>query len=143
MARNKPERTLGYPKWETFTKKMDEVLNAEHPIGYAIIWTDAQLRDAVNEKLDEQDQISERTFRNYKSGEIGDDDIMRVFVACYKKALRLQLDNLFFNFAEADPGSWQKWAWLAERKFDEWNLKSRFVDETPEVKRLVFRVIGD
>jgi len=27
-----------------------------------------------------------------------------------------------------------------ERKFDEWNLRSRSVDETPDVKRLVFRV---
>lgn len=138
----KPARTLGYPKWEAFTKKMDEILNAEHPIGYAIIWTDEQLLDAVNEKLDEKDRISYRSLMRYKNGEIQDDVTLSVFVSQYKKALRMQMDNLFRNFADSDPGTWQKYAWIAERKEKAWNLKNYHVDETPDVKRLVFRVTG-
>jgi hypothetical protein len=44
------------------------------------------------------------------------------------------------NLAADSPGAWQKWAWLLERKFDEFNLRSKSVDETPDVKRLVLKV---
>jgi len=38
------------------------------------------------------------------------------------------------------PGGWQRYAWILERKFDEFNLRARSVDETPDVRRLVLRV---
>ena len=131
------------PKWEAFTKAMDKVLHSEHPIGYAIIWTDEQLLDAVNEEVQEDQRISYRTLMRYKAGEIKDDDVASVFVSQYKKALRLQVDNLFRKMDDAVPGGWQKYAWIAERKMDEWNLRAKSVDETPDVGRLVFRVVGD
>lgn len=131
------------PKWEAFTEAMDKVLNSEHPIGYAIIWTDEQLLDAVNEQLDEEQHISYRTLMRYKAGEIKDESVLSVFVSQYKKALRLQVDNLFRKMDDAVPGGWQKYAWIAERKMDEWNLRSKTVDETPDVGRLVFRVMPD
>ena len=46
------------------------------------------------------------------------------------------------NLASDSPGAWQKWAWLLERKFDEFNLRAKSVDETPDVKRLVLKVKG-
>lgn len=142
---DKKKRNPGQqPKWESFTNAMEEVLNADHPVGYAIIWTDEQLLDAVNEKVEENQRISHRTLMRYKAGEIKDESVASVFVSCYKKALRLQTDNLFRKMDAAVPGGWQKYAWIAERKFDEWNLRSRSVDETPDVGRLVFRVVeGD
>ena len=128
------------PKWENWTKVFEEVFNEDHPVGNVIIYTDEELVDMVNEKLDKEDRISYRSFRSYKAGEIDDEGILSVFVACYKRAMRLQKANLQEGLVTEPPGGWQRYAWILERKFDEWNLRSKSVDETPDVKRLVFRV---
>ena len=129
------------PKWETWVKKMDEVLNRNHPVGYAIVYNDEMLLAVVNSELPEEDRISKRTFNYYKSeGHIEDGSIASVFVATYQKALSIQADNILRKMTEDVPGGWQKWAWIMERKFDEWNLRAKVVDETPDVGRLVFRV---
>jgi len=139
-----PKRKQGQqPKWKKFTLAMEKVLNREHPVGYAIIWTDEQLVDAVNELLDEGDRISTRTLMRYKKGEIHDETIESLFASLYKRAVRQQTDALFVRFIEDVPGGWQRYAWILERKFDEWNLRSRSVDETPDAKRLVFRVTDE
>ena len=134
----KRERVLGIPKWANFTKKLEEVLNRPHGVGYAIIWSDEQIVEAVNEELPEADRIDKRSFERYKAGEIKDDDVLEAFVSCYKKALRIQASNLFERLEEGTPGEWQKWAWVIERKFDSWNLRDKKVDETPRPKKLVF-----
>jgi hypothetical protein len=54
--------------------------------------------------------------------------------------LEQQKRNLFERLAEEPPGAWQKWAWILERKFDEWSLRQRVVDETTAPKQLVLRV---
>jgi len=129
------------PKWETWVKKMDEVLNRNHPVGYAIVYNDEMLLAVVNSELPEEDRISKRTFNYYKNeGHIEDGSIASVFVATYQKALSIQADNILRKMTEDVPGGWQKWAWIMERKFDEWNLRAKVVDETPDVGRLVMRV---
>lgn len=129
------------PKWETWVKKMDEVLNRNHPVGYAIVYNDEMLLAVVNSELPEEDRISKRTFNYYKSeGHIEDGSIASLFVATYQKALSIQADNILRKMTEDVPGGWQKWAWIMERKFDEWNLRAKVVDETPDVGRLVMRV---
>ena len=129
------------PKWEKWVKKMDEVLNRNHPVGYAIVYNDEMLLAVVNSELPEEDRISKRTFNYYKNeGHIEDGSIASVFVATYQKALSIQADNILRKMTEDVPGGWQKWAWIMERKFDEWNLRAKVVDETPDVGRLVMRV---
>jgi hypothetical protein len=54
-----------------------------------------------------------------------------------------QRDALFDTMSGEPPGAWQKWAWILERKFGDWNLRSVTVDETPQPKQLVLRVKGD
>jgi hypothetical protein len=111
-----------------------------------IAMTDEGLLDILNDLVDESERISERTFQSYKAGEIvvdePDYEYVRMFVASYKKALHHQAYMLSRALAEGIPGEWQKYAWLLERKFDEFNLRQKQVDETPDVKRLVFRVMG-
>lgn len=131
------------PKWEKFTNALVEVMDKPHKIGYAIIWTDEQLLDAVNELLDEKDRISYRSFSRYKNGEIQDDEILSVFMSYYKRALREQSDNLFDLLSSDVPGGWQRYAWILERKFDEWNMKQKQEDVTPKAKQLVLRVKSD
>ena len=131
------------PKWDAWVRKMDEVINREHPVGYAVIYNDTMLLEMVNAELPEDERITMRTFTNYKQeGHVQDGSIASLFVSTYKRALSIQADNIFRRMVDEGPGSWQKWAWILERKFDEWNLRSRVVDETPDVGRLVFRAPG-
>lgn len=113
---------------------------SHHPVGTAIIHTDEELLWMVNDRLPAEERISMRSFVSYKSGELRDNEALRAFSACYKKALMEQRDNLFQKLEGGDPGSWQKYAWIIERKFDSWNLRNKLVDETPVPKQLVFRV---
>jgi hypothetical protein len=138
---SKKKRNPGQqPKWEAFTLKMDELLDGDGKVGNAIIYTDEDLVWMVNQELPKECQISIASFKRYKAGDIDDDEVTRLFVSRYKRALMIQRRNLMEAMASDIPGGWQKWAWIMERKFDEWNLRSRSVDETPDVKRLVFRV---
>jgi hypothetical protein len=126
------------PKWEKFTEAMQRVVNREHSVGYAIIWTDEQLLDAVNELLEPEDRLSWASLKRYKAGEIKDDRVAEVFVSCYKRALRDQADNLFELLRSDVPGGWQRYAWILERKFDDWNMTRKEKVEVTDLGRLVF-----
>lgn len=136
--RNVGKDNVARPKWEKFTRAMEEVVNKDHSVGYAIIWTDEQLLDAVNELLEPEDRLSWRTLSRYKAGEIKDDELAEAFVSSYKKALRMQADNLFELLRSDVPGGWQRYAWILERKFDEWNMTRKEKVEVTDMGRLVF-----
>lgn len=136
--RNVGKDNVARPKWEKFTRAMEEVVNKEHSVGYAIIWTDEQLLDAVNELLEPEDRLSWTSLKRYKVGEIKDDELAKAFVVCYKKALRMQADNLFELLRSDVPGGWQRYAWILERKFDEWNMTRKEKVEVTDMGRLVF-----
>lgn len=137
------EKRIGRPsKIERFTQALEEVLNRPKGVGMAIMHTDKDLMFLVNEQLEEDERIIDSTFEKWKSGESVDDERRSVFLRLYKRALMEQRDNLFERLQEEPPGAWQKWAWVLERKFAEWNLKSVMVDETPQPKQLVLRVEG-
>lgn len=127
-------------KIEAWTRALETILDTAHPVGYAIIYTDLDLFEMTNEILDPEDRISDTTFDNWKAGKIKDDPFLDVFLGLYKRALRIQTSNLHERLADDPAGSWQRWAWILERKFDGWNLRARSVDETPRPKELVFRV---
>jgi hypothetical protein len=129
-------------KIEKFTQVLAELLDTEHSVGYAIIYTDEDLVEMVNERLDPEDRITTRTFKSYKAGELKSDPFLDVFLPLYKGALRHQSANLFERLSTEPPGAWQKWAWIIERKFDGWNMRSKVVDESPTPKQLVFSVRG-
>jgi hypothetical protein len=131
------------PKWEKFVQALERVVNAPHGVGYAIVWTDEQILDATNELLDPEDRLDWRTLRRYKAGEIKDDVVAGAFVSCYKKALRIQADNLFELLRSDVPGGWQRYAWILERKFDDWNMTRKEKVEVTDLGRLVFTRRGD
>lgn len=100
------------------------------------------LIESVNWELPPEHQISIETFKDYKSGQRGSDAFLQVFAHVYKRALMEQRDALFVTMSDEPPGAWQKWAWILERKFGDWNLRNVSVDETPKPKQLVLRVKG-
>ena len=141
---DKEKRPQGRPpKWEAFTRKMDELLDVPGAGNPVVVYTDEELVDFVNYHLDEELRVSVTSFRNYKRGEIDDNEITKLFIDAYKKALFLQKKRLMESLEEDVPGGWQRYAWILERKFDEWNLRAKSVDETPDVGRLVFRVTSE
>lgn len=103
-----------------FIKAAKKVLWDEN----TMLLTDEELVDEINENLTGDDTISHRTFRRWKKadwdekGEIG-----KEFVLLLKKALRDQKKALYQKYKD-EKGAWQKWAWIIERKFSEWNLKN-------------------
>lgn len=88
-----------------------------------IIHGDLDLLFLINEKLEPANRISEATFKKWKNDSMEHSPLASEFVALYKSALLKQRDNLFEKFQCSD--QWQKYAWILERKFDEWNLRHK------------------
>jgi len=106
-------------KMEAWVTQLEAVLTEEN----ILFLSDQDLRFLVNQRLDESQQISKRTFENWKSGEFHpDDDTGRKFLKCIEGALIKQKQFLAKKMIEDDK-NWQRFAWIMERKFDEWNLK--------------------
>jgi len=106
------------PKWDKVITVAKEILNSEN----IMLLTDEDLVFLINEKLD-NDTISQSTFEKWKSGKISDDKSANKFLRVIKKALIEQKKELFKKFSN-DDRAWQRWAWIIERKFSEWNLKN-------------------
>lgn len=87
--------------------------------------TDEDLFLLFNEKLAEKDRITYRTFQRWKAGEHKEhNELFNEFCRVIKKALVKEKRNLL-NQLKKDDKAWQRWAWIIERKFDEWNIKHK------------------
>lgn len=117
--------------WNTMvgrqTKLTDEFLKiAESVLDddiNCIIFTDEELIAEINDRLPEEARITDTTFKNWKCSNLKN-DIISEFLILYRKAERKQKRNLFNELRKQKPGEWQKYAWIIERKFPAWNLKS-------------------
>ena len=88
-----------------------------------MLLTDEELVFLINEELDDKDKIAQVTFKKWKSGDYSElGETGKEFLSLIKRALLTQKENLFKKFAN-DDRAWQRWAWIIERKFSEWNLK--------------------
>ena len=115
------------------TKLTERFLDATRAVLFkninAIIHTDEDLLEMINELLNPEERICTATFENWKAKNKEDneeilDQIGRQFLGLIKKALREQKTNLF-NSMTCDDKAWQRWAWIIERKFGDWNIKQR------------------
>lgn len=113
------------------TKKFLEV--AEEVINeYILACTDSEIMDEINDRLEEEERICQSTWEKWKAGKTSNDEDGGKFLRLIKKALTVEKRNLL-NKLKGDTGAWQRWAWIIERKFDEWNLKKK-VDQKSEVE---------
>lgn len=146
--RKNPGRKSKLPR---FLEEFKSVIQQDHPVGYAIMFTDRELREMVNRRLRkkgyENDQVPESTFVRWKSCDWvseADQAMGDEFKELYSEALEDQMSHLFRAMADDDEKrSWQRYAWIIERKKDEWNLRSKSMDETPDARQLVLRVKED
>lgn len=96
----------------------DVIKNDEFDV---VILTDDELLMECNERLEEKNKVAERTFQSWKAWEVKSDEYSE-FLRLYKKALANQRRELFKKL-QWEESQWQKYAWIIERKFDEWNLR--------------------
>lgn len=122
MAKKNQDGTkIGRPtKMQHWLKAFEKVVSE----GFnAVYLTDDELRVLTNDLVEEEHQISDRTFESWKNEDIK--DILKIdFLRLYKKAMIVQKKKLFEKLEKEDD-KWQKYAWIIERKFDEWNLRSK------------------
>ncbi len=103
---------------EELIRNLSEVI--EENVLYA---TDEELVFLVNEKLPENNRFTIDAFSKWKRGESQSDNVLyKDFLRLIKKALFKEKKNLL-ELLKKDPQSWQRYAWIIERKFDEWNIK--------------------
>lgn len=106
-------------KMTNWLKALKEVLDEKN----IIFLTDVDLVFLTNKKCEPIEQISKETFKKWKSGEKGsqDEETRKEFFECVQDALIKQKMFLQEKMLQ-DERSWQKYAWIMERKFSEWNL---------------------
>ena len=126
-----PANPIGRP-----SKLTAEFIAAAHEVidqgDNALIFTDAELLFQINEKLSHDARIDRRTFERWKAGELKDDVDGQEFCRLIEKALHKQKTALFVSL-KTEANQWQRWAWIIERKFDEWNLKKKLgIQKLPE-----------
>lgn len=110
----------------------------------SIILTDEELVQEVNDILEDEDKFSYSAYKDWKAFAIGTKEEKETSKENYEKYLELgsvikralvkQKRHLFDKFRE-EPNQWQRWAWIIERKFEEWNIKHKQEVEMPEVTK--------
>jgi CRISPR/Cas system CMR subunit Cmr4 (Cas7 group RAMP superfamily) len=136
---------VGRPrKISRFIQQFECVLEESHPVGNAIIFSDKELVFLTNDRLEPHERIEESTLAKWKKYEFKsekDQAEAEEFRRLYEKHLLLQRQRLFeMMMAKSESRSWNRYLAVIERKFDDWNLRTKSVDETPDLKKLVFRV---
>ena len=111
----------------------------------AIIFTDEELIFQINELLQPEERIDERTFQRWKAKskekDAPKDERQENFVVLYKKALVQQKNYLFEQLKTAGDKSWYRYAWIIERKFDDWNIKQK-IDHTTKGRPLTVNLVS-
>lgn len=117
-----------------FAKFFDEFEKVVNDTFAVLHWTDAEIVDEVNDRLDEGDRITKRTFEGWKKQFMDgglDPVVEHRYFRVYQKALRNCKEKLFGSIV-SETHSWQRFAWIMERKFSEtWGAKDERKHEDP------------
>jgi succinate dehydrogenase flavin-adding protein (antitoxin of CptAB toxin-antitoxin module) len=126
--------------------KIEHVIGAlERVLDKRVLYcTDEELFMLINDELEEPHQISYTTFKNYKAqfpAKTVEDEIFNKFLSLYKKALSKEKDRLFTELQD-DKIAWQRWAWIIERKFTEWNIRHQVDSDNKHDITITRKIIG-
>lgn len=105
-----------------------------------LVMTDEEIFSLTNMELPEKKRISERTFKRWKMGSQKHNSFFKRFDTLIKKAHQIQKENLFQMLKE-DRSAWQRWAWIIERKFPEWNIRQQIDLKGQVDKKIIFEEI--
>jgi hypothetical protein len=128
------------------SKMSVELINAFQEVldEYILFATDEELIVLLNEKLPEEQRIHQNTFKNWKAGSQENNELYKEFLSLIKKALIKEKQRLLLNL-QGDEKAWQRWAWIIERKFDEWNIKQK-LDHTTKgesIRDIQVKIVKD
>ena len=120
---------------EVFEKIVDEKV---------LYCTDEELFALLNDELEEKDRVSYRTFQRWKAGELQEpNETFDEFRRVIKKALIKEKERLLIEL-QKDKQAWQRWAWIIERKFDEWNIRNKSeIDHTTKGEKISVLIAPD
>lgn len=104
-----------------FLQAVQSVLDEEQN---ALVCTDEELLMLINKKLPEEARISESCFEKWKAGDFSENSDGMQFLRLIKEALVKEKKSLMTRL-KTDEKAWQRWAWIIERKFDDWNIKQK------------------
>ncbi|MEI7511372.1 MAG: hypothetical protein WCJ84_04410 [Candidatus Peregrinibacteria bacterium] len=130
--KNELKNTGGRPSklTETVIAKLEGLLETEENI---LFLTDQELFEELNDGLNEKERVSYTSFKDWKAGREQKESLLyERFSSLIKKALRKQKRNLFEKMMNGKEAQWQKYAWIIERKFSEWNMRKIMKFETEE-----------
>lgn len=95
--------------------------------------TDEELFLLLNERLDEKERIGYTTFKDWKAGRSPEhNELFDEFSSLIKNSLLKEKKRLLDNL-QKDKQAWQRFAWIIERKFDEWNIRNK-IEQTVSAK---------
>lgn len=122
IGERKKLKRIKNSKMTKWLPALKEVLDSDN----ILLLCDKDLVFLVNQKLQPDERITEECFsmwkgnkRNAPSEEIGKQFIELIQYALIKQ--KMSIERKMFD--ETNSTNWQRWAWLLERKFEEWNLK--------------------
>ena len=117
---------------QKFLDIANEVMNEDIN---AIILTDEELLMLINEQLVGREKVANKTFQDWKAGRTKSARGVG-FRFLLKEAIIRQKKDLFNQF-RAEPNQWQRWAWIIERKFDDWNIRQKIdADHTSKGEKI-------
>ena len=102
-----------------------------------LFYTDEELVNEINELLPESAKFTFIAFAKWKAGDSqADNPLFKEFLYLIKKSLALEKERLLI-LLQKDKISWQRYAWILERKFDEWNIRTKSeVDHTVNISQM-------
>lgn len=106
---------------EEFLAAVKSVIDEDQNV---LVCTDDELLMLINKRLPEESRISERSFQLWKAGDFSENSDGIEFLRLIKEALVKEKKSLM-TMLKTDEKAWQRWAWIIERKFDEWNIKMK------------------
>lgn len=110
---------------EKFIQALKYVIESDD---YFYCLTDEELVYSVNDYMDEE-FLSQDTFRAYKAGNRGtNSEYYDQFVTLIKKYLIKAKINLVKEL-KSEEKAWQKYAWILERKFEDFNKLDKSKNE--------------
>lgn len=118
---NEDKKERGRPfKMGNWIPSLQQVLNNNS----VVFLTDADLVFLVNKLLPIEDRITTRTFKNWKAGKFAPNEELGVeFLELIQEALIKEKMALGEALKNDKTGQWVRYAWILERKFEEFNLK--------------------
>jgi hypothetical protein len=89
-----------------------------------VFLTDKDLVFLVNKSLPIEDRITTRCFKNWKAGKFApNEELGLIFLEMIEEALIKEKLALGEALKNDKTGQWVRYAWILERKFEEFNLK--------------------